>query len=94
MEKAINNTGIKQAEKTRDLIKNEKIDLILCSPLKRARQTAEIINQNRNINMVIDERISERNFGEFEGIPNLETLLPLCLKNCEVKKYFYKKAYI
>ena len=36
----LNEKGIKQAEETRDSLKNEKIDLILCSPLKRAIQTA------------------------------------------------------
>lgn len=41
--------------------------------------------------MIIDERVSERDFGEFEGIPDSETLLPLCLENCEVAKYFYKE---
>ena len=63
----LNEKGIQQAEETRDFLKNEKIDLILCSPLKRALQTAEIINQGRNIRMIIDERVSERDFGEFEG---------------------------
>lgn len=154
----LNEQGIQQAEMTRDFLKDEKIDLILCSPLKRAIQTAEIINQNRDIKMIIDERISERDFGEFEGmpttnfdynafwsynqnleydeaenirrffkriyqfldsiqaryegkrilivahggvsipvrcyfegIPNLETLLPLCLGNCEIARYVYKE---
>lgn len=68
----LNEKGIKQAEETRDSLKNEKIDLILCSPLKRALQTAEIINQGRNINIIIDERVSERDFGEFEGMPNTD----------------------
>lgn len=72
-------------------MKNEKIDLILCSPLKRAIQTAQIINKERNIRIIIDERISERDFGEFEGMPNTETLLTLCLENCEVAKYSYKE---
>lgn len=27
----------------------------------------------------------------FEGIPNAETLLSLCLENCEVAKYSYKE---
>lgn len=53
-------------------MKNEKIDLILCSPLKRAIQTAQIINKERNIRIIIDERISERDFGEFEGMPNTD----------------------
>ena len=157
----LNEQGIKQAEETRNYLKNEKIDLILCSPLKRAMQTAEIIKQERNIKMIIDERISERDFGEFEGmpntdfdfnafwsykqnlkydkaeniqdffervydfldsikneytgkrvlivahggisipvkcyfegIPNTETLLPLCLGNCEIAKYSYKELNI
>jgi len=68
----LNEKGIEQAEKTRDSLKNEKVDLILCSPLKRAIQTAEIINQGRNIRMIIDERVSERDFGEFEGMPNTD----------------------
>ena len=59
----LNEKGVKQAEETRDSLKNEEIDLILCSPLKRAIQTAEIINQGRNIKMIIDERVSERDFG-------------------------------
>ena len=63
----LNEQGIKQAEETRNYLKNEKIDLILCKKKKRAMQTAEIIKQGRNIKMIIDERISERDFGEFEG---------------------------
>lgn len=64
----LNEKGIQQAETTRDSLKEERIDLILCSPLKRAIQTAEIINKGRNIRMIIDERVSERDFGEFEGM--------------------------
>lgn len=69
---ALNEEGIKQANDTRILLKNENIDLILCSPLTRAMQTAQIINRERNIPMVFDERLSERDFGEFEGMPNTE----------------------
>lgn len=157
----LNEQGIKQAEETRNYLKNEKIDLILCSPLKRAMQTAQIINKERNIKTIIDERISERDFGEFEGmltsdfnfndfwsykrnlkykeaenikdffrrvyaflddikskylqervlivahggisipikcyfegVPDIETLLPLCLGNCEIAKYSYKELNI
>ena len=63
----LNHTGIEQAKIAREELVNEKIDLIICSPLKRARQTADIINEGRNIPIIIDERISERDFGEFEG---------------------------
>ena len=53
---------MQQAEETRDSLKNEKIDLILCPLLKRDVQTAEIVNQGRKIPMIIDERVLERDF--------------------------------
>ena len=43
------------------------MDLIICSPLKKAKQTAEVINKNRNIPIIYDEKTLERDFGEFEG---------------------------
>lgn len=63
----LNETGIKQAEKTREKLKNEKIDVIIASPLKRARRTAEIIAEGRDIPLIIDKEIQERCFGKFEG---------------------------
>lgn len=63
----LNSTGIKQAEQTRNEITNYKIDLIICSPLKRARKTAEIINEVTNCKIIFDERIIERCVGEIEG---------------------------
>lgn len=68
----LNGKGMEQAEETREVLKNEKIDLIICSPLKRAKQTADIINKNRNIPIIYDEEIIERDFGEFEGINKAE----------------------
>lgn len=64
----LNEIGIQQARETAEKLKNIKIDLIISSPLKRAKQTADIINEGRNIPIVIDDRISERDFGEFEGM--------------------------
>lgn len=63
----LNNTGIEQAEKAREQLNNYKIDLIICSPLKRARKTAEILNDEINCKIIDDERIIERNCGEVEG---------------------------
>lgn len=64
----LNEIGLKQAEETRDNLMNTKIDIILCSPLQRAKQTAEIINDVRNIPIIYDDRLIERDFGEFEGM--------------------------
>lgn len=63
----LNNTGIAQASETSQKLINTQIDLVICSPLKRAMQTAQIINKGRNIPIIYDERISERDFGEMEG---------------------------
>lgn len=65
---SLNNKGIEQAKGTREKLKNVQIDLIICSTLKRARETALIINKDRNIPIIYDEQISERDFGEFEGM--------------------------
>ena len=63
----LNDKGIEQAGITAEKLKSDDFDIIICSPLKRARQTAEIINQGRNILIVYDDRIAERNFGDYEG---------------------------
>ena len=65
---SLNDTGINQAKETRNKLDDKKIDLIICSPLKRAKETANIINEERNIPIIYDERIGERDLGEFEGL--------------------------
>ena len=44
----LNELGIEEAYNTSRILENHDFDLIICSPLKRARQTADIINENRN----------------------------------------------
>ena len=63
----LNETGVRQAEETKEKLKNETIDVIISSPLKRARKTAEIIASGRNIPLILDNGITERCFGKFEG---------------------------
>lgn len=64
----LNETGIKQAKQLRDKIKNIKYDFIISSPLSRARQTATIINVD-NKNIIIDDRLKERDPGSLSGQP-------------------------
>ena len=68
----LNENGIEQAKMTSDSIKNEKIDLIICSPLKRARKTADIINEVLNVPVFEDKRLMERYFGKSEGLTKSE----------------------
>ncbi len=67
----INAKGILQAEQTAQQLKNVKFDRAICSPLKRAKHTLEIIYRG-NIPTEIDERVVERDFGEFEGLTRAE----------------------
>lgn len=60
--------GIKQAKELRNKIKSMKFDIIISSPLNRAKHTAEIINVN-NQRIVYDDRIRERNCGNLSGKP-------------------------
>ena len=64
----LNEEGIKQAEKAYEDIRKLKIDMVICSPLKRTRKTAEIITKDRNCPIIYDESLIERGFGMLEGI--------------------------
>ena len=59
--------GRNQANELGKRLKNVKIDLIICSPLKRARDTAEIINKYVGAKITIDSRLIEQNYGIYEG---------------------------
>ncbi len=63
---SLNNTGLLQAEECANALKGKKFDRVICSPLKRAMQTCEIINDG-TMEVEYDERVAERDFGEFEG---------------------------
>ena len=70
----LNETGKNQARETGEAIKNEHIDIIISSPLKRAKETAQIINKNFNVEIIDDERLMERGFGKSEGLTKDEIL--------------------
>ena len=46
-------TGVRQAEKVREELKDVAFDICYCSPLMRAKRTAEIVTNGR-IEIVID----------------------------------------
>jgi uncharacterized phosphatase len=70
----LNITGIQQAQECRELLKKTNWDVIITSPLKRARQTAEIINRDLNVPLIEMSDLMERGFGDAEGM-NLEERL-------------------
>ncbi len=62
--------GRMQARLLADRWKSEglKFDLIITSPLVRAKETAEIIASALNVNVKLDPVLMERNIGEMEGL--------------------------
>ena len=64
----LNDEGREMAENGRDECKDIHIDVCYCSPLARARETAEILLKGRDIPVIADDRLIEMSFGEFEGL--------------------------
>ena len=63
----LSNLGIKQAQKVKEQINKKNIDLIIVSPIKRAFQTAEIVNQDKKLKIIKDDRLKERCLGKLTG---------------------------
>lgn len=66
----LNEEGRKMAREAHDRYPDVPIDVCFCSPLVRARETAELFLKDRNIPIYYDERLQEMSFGEFEGMEN------------------------
>lgn len=46
-----------------------KVDAILSSPIRRARETADIIAREKHLTVIVDDRLRETDFGVFDGGP-------------------------
>lgn len=60
----LNETGISQAKMVGEKIKIIDYDLIICSPLTRTKQTANLLNY-KNAPILYDDRLLERDAGVF-----------------------------
>ena len=63
---SLNAEGRAQAEELRDKIKGIEFTAVYASPLKRAAETVEIAVGDRS-EIIYDDRLLERSFGDFEG---------------------------
>lgn len=59
--------GQQQAKLLAQSALDKNIDVILCSPLLRARQTAQAVSDAIGVPIQIDERLVEFDFGSFDG---------------------------
>ena len=64
----LNEYGRELARKTRDGLADVHFDMAFTSPLKRAKETAQIILGDRAISLVDELRIQEISFGAYEGL--------------------------
>ncbi len=68
----LNEEGVMQADKVRDELSSMygDIDVVISSPLERAKHTASIVGKRDNL--LIDKRIIEISFGPYEGVRGYE----------------------
>ncbi len=64
----LNQTGKQQARECRDYLAEMDFDLIVSSPLSRAKETATIINEKLMLPIVEMNEFMERHFGVAEGM--------------------------
>lgn len=70
----LTNLGKEQASKAGELLKDKSIELIVSSPLTRARETAQIVSEKINADVIYDECFIEVNVGVVEGLHYTEVL--------------------
>ncbi len=77
--------GLKEREALFQVAKELSIEAVFSSPLLRARQTAEALVCERNIPLLLDARLAERRFGDFEGTDCARPDGKICRYNFAVK---------
>jgi len=58
--------GIEQSKELKSKIKNEKFDVVFCSDLKRAVDSAKL-TWGKNVEIIKDKRLRECNYGDYNG---------------------------
>lgn len=86
----LNENGRALARQTGEALMDTKIDVIYSSPLKRARETAELIRNGRDIPIITDDRIKELSFGRYEG----ENFSELIKDPNLTFQYFFKQPHL
>lgn len=63
----LNDMGRKMAREAGERYKDINFDVCYCSPLGRARETAKLVLEGRDVPVIIDDRLAEMGFGIYEG---------------------------
>ena len=78
---SLNAVGIAQGNKAKDFFKDIKLDKVYVSHKKRTLEMAKLVMGQKEIEIIVDERINETNFGDFEG-KTYEEIQRLYPKEC------------
>ena len=65
----LNENGIKQAINVGKELKKLNFNKIYCSPIERAKYTLELFDLDKNIPVVIEDILKERDMGIYENVP-------------------------
>ncbi|MCR5545067.1 MAG: histidine phosphatase family protein [Lachnospiraceae bacterium] len=68
----LNDTGRQMAIDAGEKYKEVDFSCCYCSPLMRAKETAELFLEHKNVPIIEDDRLKEMCFGEFEGVENAD----------------------
>ena len=79
----LNEEGRMMARKAAAEYRNVNFDICFCSPLVRARETAQILLEGRDVPVEYDERLTEMCYGEYEGVAHI-----FKLPDCPIKNLF------
>jgi len=97
VDEPLNEVGTQQAYNLAEQLREVTFEAILASPLKRARQTAQIVNQYHDLSVEIDESWRERGIGAYVTLEVWHDLFDfdknVSLKNSEDLHIFFKRVY-
>ena len=63
----LNEEGRQMAKIAGEKYKDINFDVCYCSPLVRAKETAKLVLEGRNVPIIYDDRLKEMSFGIYEG---------------------------
>lgn len=64
----LNETGLAQAHELAEKVaEHDDIDLIISSPMKRAIKTAQLVAEKNGLEIIIDNRLREWDYGRYES---------------------------
>lgn len=67
----LNEEGREMAREAAEKYRDVHLDICFVSPLVRARETAQLLLEGREIPVVVDQRLREMSFGEYEGMDHI-----------------------